>query len=124
MFLSYWLLKTFFISVSVISQEMEKDGKLFTTKIVDANNVKYVSSISYLEFLDGIQNEEQILKEFIDILKMSSFSAYFFETPKVTHRTLGSTKFEFVLAKAERLESVVAEEETFRDHFESCEAHR
>ena len=124
MFLSYWLLKTFFISVSVISQEMENDGKLFKPVRVDANNVKYVSSISYLQFLDGIQNEEKILKEFVDILKMSSFSAYFFETPKVTHKTLGSTTFEFVLAKAERLESVVAEEETFQDYFESCEEHR
>jgi len=121
MFLSYWLLKTFFISVSVISQEMEKDGKLFKPVIVDANNVKYVSSLSYLKFLNGIQNDEQVLKEFIDILRESSFSAYFFETPKVTHETLGSTNFEFVLAKAERLESVEAEEETFRDHFGSCE---
>ena len=124
MFLSYWLLKTFFISVSVISQEMEKNGKLFKPVGVDANNVKYESSVSYLEFLDGLQNNEPILNEFIDILRESSFSAYFFETPKVTHKTLGSTTFEFVLAKAERLESVAAEEETFRDHFGSCEERR
>ena len=123
MFLSYWLLKTFFISVSVISQEMDKDGKLFTPEIFDDNNVKYVSSISYLEFLDSVQKDEKILNEFIDILRKSSFTAYFFETPKVTHKTLGSTTFEFVLAKAERLESVLAEEKTFRDHFESCEEH-
>ena len=108
----------------VISQEMENDGKLFTPVRVDANNVKYESSISYLEFLDGVQDDEQILNEFIDILRKSSFSTYFFETPKVTHRMLGSTTFEFVLAKAQRLESVAADEETFQDHFGSCEEHR
>ena len=45
----------------MISQEMENDGKLFTPVRVDANNVKYESSISYLEFLDGVQDDEQIL---------------------------------------------------------------
>ena len=81
-----------------VSQEMEKEGKLFTPVRVDASNVKYVSSLSYLEFLDGVQEDEQILNEFTDILKKSSFTTYFFETPKVTHTILGSTTFEFVLA--------------------------
>ena len=49
MFLSYWLLKTFLVSVSVISQEMEKEDKLFTAVEVDANNVKYVSKMSYFD---------------------------------------------------------------------------
>jgi len=120
MFLSYWLLKTFLVSVSVISQEMEKEDKLFTAVEVDANNDKYVSGMSYLKFLDSIQKDETVLNEFIDILRKSRFRAYFFETPKVTRGTLGTTTFEFVLAKAERLESVAAEEATFEDYFGSC----
>jgi len=124
MFLTYWLLKTFLVSVSVISQEMAAEGKLFTSERVDANNVKYVSSMTYGEFLDSLQKKENVLKEFIDILQESEFKTYFFETPKVTHNTLKKTTFEFVLARAQALESVTAEESTFQEYFGLCDKER
>jgi len=124
MFLTYWLLKTFLVSVSVISQEMAAEGKLFTSERVDANNVKYASSMTYGEFLDNLQKKDNVLKEFIEILQKSEFQTYFFETPKVTRDTLKKTRFEFVLAKAQTLESVKAEESTFQEYFGLCDKER
>jgi len=124
MFLTYWLLKTFLISISVISQEMDKDDELFTAVEVDADNVKYVSSITYKEFLDKMEKKEIVLNEFIEILQKSKFRTYFFETPKVTSDTLPTEKFEFVLAKAGPLESVAADESTFQDYFGLCDDDR
>jgi len=120
MFLTYWLLKAFLVSVSV-SEEMEQEvEKHFTQKIIDVNNVKYVSKLTYLEFLEGLNKDPNILKDFINILQNVDFSSYFFETPKVTQKTLKSTTFEFVLAKADQLDSVQADERTFEDYFGSC----
>jgi hypothetical protein len=124
MFLTYWLLKTFLVSISVISQEMDKDDKLFTAVEVDADNVKYVSSITYKEFLDKVEKKGIVLNEFIEILQKSKFRTYFFETPKVSRDTLQTTKFEFVLAKAGPLESVAADERTFQDYFGLCDDDR
>jgi len=124
MFLTYWLLKTFLVSVSVISQEMATEEKVFSSEKVDANNTKYVSSMTYGEFLDGLQKKENVLKEFIDILKNSEFQTYFFETPKVTRDTLKKTSFEFVLARAQALESVTAEESAFQEYFGLCDKER
>eukprot|EP00092_Neocalanus_flemingeri_P027926 GFUD01030319.1.p1 GENE.GFUD01030319.1~~GFUD01030319.1.p1 ORF type:complete len:235 (+),score=52.50 GFUD01030319.1:102-806(+) len=121
MFLTYWLLRSLLVSVAV-SEEMEEENenKLFTSKIVDVNTVKYVSQLTYVEFLQGLKNDPHILKDFINILKNSDFPAYFFETPKVTQKTLTSTTFEFVLAKADSLDSVQAEESTFEEYFGTC----
>jgi len=125
MFLTYWLLKTFLVSVSVISQEMAAEGKLFTSEKVDSDNVKYVSTITYSEFLDGLlQEKESVLSEFIDILKKSEFQTYFFETPKITKDTMKKTTFEFVLARAQALESVTADESTFQEYFGLCDKER
>jgi len=124
MFLTYWLLKTFLVSVSVISQEMDKEGKVFTAEEVDSDNVKYLSNINYGEFLDGLQNNENVMKEFISILQQIPFKTYFFETPKVTRETLVSTKFEFVLARAPSLETVSPDESAFQDYFGLCDKDR
>jgi len=103
---------------------MAAEGKLFTSEKVDANNVKYVSSMTYGDFLDSVQKKGNVLKEFIDILKKSEFQTYFFETPKVSRDTLKKTTFEFVLARAQALESVTAEESTFQEYFGVCDMER
>ena len=74
MFLTYWLLKAFLVSVSV-SEEMEQEvEKHFTQKIIDVNNVRYVSKLTYLEFLEGLNKDPNILKDFINILQTPNLS--------------------------------------------------
>ena len=57
-------------------------------------------------------------------MKKSELQTYFFETPKVTRITLNKTTFEFVLARAQALESVAAEESTFQEYFDLCDKER
>ena len=63
--------------------------------------------ITYAEFLENMETNDDFLEDFIDVLKrgLQSFSdmdmsPYFFETPSVTSDTLNETDFEFVLVAA------------------------
>merc|ERR1712228_274617 len=121
MFLSYWVLKSFLISISGISVNMAEGGSRFKQTILKRDKVmKYEFDKSYKDFLKEVKKNEPVLKEFIRILKDSNFGAYFFETPKVTSSTVEKKIFEFVLVKAEALEGVKAEEDTFKSYFDKC----
>ena len=121
MFLSYWTLKSFLISISGISVNMAEGGSRFKQTILTRDKViKYEFDKSYKDFLKEVKKNEPVLKEFVSILKESDFGAYFFETPKVTSSTVKKKIFEFVLVKADALEGVTAEEETYKSYFDKC----
>ena len=131
MVLSYKTLKTFLISFVAVNtgdsdiMSLNTDhGRYFIEKIVDNNNIKYVSDLSYSEFLDGLQDNNELLDEFVEILKQSRFKTYFLETPSINKKQIENKKFEFVLAKAETLENVHAEVEAFSQYFDQCSKNR
>jgi len=84
----------------------EQDRPHFTINIINTNTI--------------LINDSQLLNDFTTILKNNQFSAYYFETPKVSKDKLTSTLFEFVLKKSFRLESAEAEPSRFEEHFGSC----
>ena len=76
----------------------------------------YAKPSSCENFLTDLQEDSEVLNEFILILTKSKFSAYFFETPSVTKETLNKP-FEFVLVDAPQLVDVAADEDTFEEYF-------
>eukprot|EP00092_Neocalanus_flemingeri_P078220 GFUD01097240.1.p1 GENE.GFUD01097240.1~~GFUD01097240.1.p1 ORF type:complete len:163 (-),score=35.16 GFUD01097240.1:97-564(-) len=89
---------------------------LFEEIKLDDNTFKYRSKLSYKEFLCGLNEDETMLQDFINILKCSSFVTFFFETPKVSSSTLNST-FEFILADAPQLNGARANSVAFSKYF-------
>jgi len=108
-------------SVQACTPAQDQEMNYFKIEKIDADTVKYKSKLKFKQFLKGLEEDKSILSEFINILQTSDFKAYFYETPKVTQNTVSSDKFEFVLARSDMLETVVAEESTFEKHFASCE---
>ena len=117
LFISYWLLKALLISLMASSAATSS----FERQQLDPETVQFTSQLTYRQFLQGLVDGQQIQEDFINILKDIPFKAYFFETPKVTASSLDSTKFEFILAKAPRLEGVTQNIEAFKTHFSTCQ---
>ena len=111
---SYWLLK------NTIQTNVRRHSSMFTQVEKSTKLEKYKTSFTYKQFLNNIQHDDDVLEEFIDVLKTSHFKTYFFETPSITKEELDSKVFEFVLVDAPALEDVAEDEGAFREYF-SCD---
>ena len=116
---SYWLVK-YSVNSMMSSYNKEGENKYFVFNKESSTVNKYSSSITYLSFLIDLQEDSEVLNQFIEILTKSKFSAYFFETPSVTKETLNKP-FEFVLVDAPQLVDISADEDTFEEYFDCSE---
>ena len=122
MFFSYWVLKAALVGILLPSgsqMEASKSKNNFEEIALDRSTFKYKYRANYNKFLEGLKNKDQTLDDFVDILKECPFPAYFFETPKVTLKTL-TKDFEFILARADDLNNVRSDVHAFQEHFTSC----
>lgn len=112
---SYWLVK--FTIMSLVSSQSIQNFRVTTeSQRVD----KIFTEVTYRQFLQNIMNEESFRSEFINVLRTSRFDAYFFETPKVTKKSLDNGKFEFILSVANELKNVKSDKTTFQEYFGKC----
>ena len=118
---SYWLVKYSVNSMMSKDNTEEETNKKYFKFYRESSTVnKFSSSNSYESFLTDLQEDSEVLNEFIEILTQSKFSAYFFETPSVTKETL-KKPFEFVLVDAPELVDIAADEDTFEEYFDCNE---
>ncbi|BAU66670.1 hypothetical protein STA3757_40750 [Stanieria sp. NIES-3757] len=74
--------------------------------------------VTYSEVIQLWQQAETFRSFFISLLASAPFSAYFWETPPITHSTVNQ-EFEFVLVDSPQLTKVEPELSSFKEYFES-----
>ncbi len=76
--------------------------------------------ISYHSWISNLKNSTTFIDFFIDILKSSDHTAYFWEVKPVTKKQINED-FEFVLVKSNSLPNITADEYTFQKYFTAGE---
>jgi len=95
----------FSIIKEIISQEITK------YKLLENEEV-----ISYRSWIDNLKGSEIFTDFYIDLLKSSTYTAFFWEVKPVTQDKLDDD-FEFVLIKSNSLSKVKADKYTFQKYF-------
>lgn len=80
--------------------------------------VSQTRRVTYSEVIQLWQQDENFRSLFISLLASAPFSAYFWETPPITHSTVNQ-EFEFVLVDSPQLAKVEPELSSFKEYFES-----
>ena len=81
LFGSYWLLKY------CVRTVMRGETGDYFTRVEDGEKVeKYRTEVSFKTFINDLQEKEDVLDAFIQILKRSKHKTYFFETPSIDKR--------------------------------------
>lgn len=98
--------------------------EMWTSKVISlqrGNTQKYSifaggSQLSFRQAIDGWKTNGEFRSFYTSLLTSSPFTAAFWETPPLTSAQLDAP-YEFVLVKADALESVRADQHTFQEHF-------
>ena len=118
LFGSYWLLK------HCVRTVMRGETGDYFTRVEDGEKVeKYRTEVSFKTFINDLQEKEDVLDAFIQILKRSKHKTYFFETPSIDKRNYDEKMFEFVLVDAPSLLNIEEDSDAFKEYF-SCDHSR
>jgi len=110
-----------YLSLKEVMEEMftvAEEPLFFHEEKISETTNRYVSLLTNGEFWTKIQEDPDLIQQFVDILMNNDFDAYFFETPCLNQIKLGN-QFEFVLKSGGDLVGLEEDKSSFQSHFTS-----
>ena len=94
----------------------------FSKQIIDHRASKYHfikdgKKQSVVQWIDSMLKSNDLILEFNQVLKESTFEAYFWEVKPVNQNSINES-FEFVLVNSSSLKSIKADDQSFHKYFD------
>ena len=114
-----WHFISNFFTMTSTSQDFEVTYE--STKL-DSSTLKFTPKsqdlhLNFKHFFTLLQQENEFLEKFIQVLQNISFDGYYFECPPVNSNNFDQKHFEFVIVKSETLQFRRENKEDFQDYF-------